>query len=97
MIEIENANQLIKFLNKSGYNSRVLESNDQLYKMLFKSEKVPYTNLSADFNKKIDELSNYNIILKDSDGFNSTIRIVPFKNYWFIVDSQVVAATQPGA
>ena len=96
MIEIENANQLIKFLNKSGYNSRVLESNDQLYKMLFKSEKVPYTNLSADFNKKIDELSNFNIILKDSDGFNSTIRIVPFKNYWFIVDSQVVAATQPG-
>ena len=61
MIEIENANQLIKFLNKSGYNSRVLESNDQLYKMLFKSEKVPYTNLSADFNKKIDELSNFNI------------------------------------
>ena len=57
MIEIEKAKQLTEFINKSNYNSRVLESNDLLYKLLFKSEKVPYTNLSDDDNKKINELS----------------------------------------
>ena len=91
MILLEDGRKIVQILKQLNYNQATALSGSMLSQLFFQSKVIdqPPIQLMSQF----DEFLRKKILVRSDGKIYSTIRIVPFNEFYFIVDSPMVAST----
>ena len=93
MISTKDGKNLIQLLEKQGYTSISLKTNSLLIRIFNWMEKVPLSQVPYDFLERFKKGLDAKILITDDEFLYSTLRAIPFRDCWFIVDSPSLAST----
>jgi len=96
MISVKDGKRLIQFLENQGYTPTSFRENSLLVRLFNLMEKVPLSQIPYDSRERFKKELNTEMMITDDEFLYSTLRVIPFWDCWFIVDSPSLSSTDGG-
>lgn len=91
MLALEEGKKVVQKLKQLGYNQATILKGSNLSQLFYESKIINKSSIR--FMDQYNEFIRMGILVSVDEKIYSTIRVVPFDNYYFIVDSPLLAST----
>tara|TARA_B100000315_G_C14558041_1_gene579150 strand:- start:209 stop:1267 length:1059 start_codon:yes stop_codon:yes gene_type:complete len=92
MISIKEARKLTSFFASNEYSYDSLEKNEILYRIFNKSEEISVNDIPQELYHKLESFLDSKVLVKNNGHVSSVVKIIPFMDCWFFVDSPILAS-----